>query len=94
MTATLEVLRDLQKEAAGLCAECLRDYIADNTAVLPDLIDIAENMSAVRHASFENEELYQTAIAGVMSAVMITAVFTAELGKHPAPVASFTVSSN
>jgi hypothetical protein len=91
MTVTVEVLRNLQKEAAGLCPECLREHIADNTAVLGDLLDIAENMSAIRHSSFDNEELYQRAFAEVMAAVMITAVFTAELNKRPFAVA---VSAN
>jgi hypothetical protein len=94
MSAIIEVIRDLQKQAAGLCAECLRDYIGENTAVLSDLADIAENMAAVRHASFENEELYQTATAELTSALMIIGVFTAELTRRPAPVASFTISAN
>jgi hypothetical protein len=94
MSATIEAFRDLHKQAAELCTECLRDHIAENTAVLSDLADIAENMAAIRHASFENEELYQTAMAGLMSALMIIGVFTAELTRRPAPVASFTISAN
>lgn len=94
MSATIEVIRDLQKQAEGLCAECLRDSIAGNAAVLDDLTGIAENMAAVRHASFGNEELYQTATAEVIAAVAIIAVFTAELTRRPAPVASFVISSN
>ena len=87
MGATIEVLRTLQKEAEGLCPACLHDHIADNAAVLGDLVDIAENMSAIRHTSPDNEELYQRAFAGLMSAVMITAVFSTELRKRPVPFA-------
>jgi hypothetical protein len=94
MSSAIEALRDLQKEASELCTECLRDHIADNTAVLGDLADIAENMSAVRHTSFENEELFQRATAELISALMIIGVFTAELTKRPAPLATFTVSAN
>ena len=92
--APVEALRDLQKEAAGLCTECLRDHIEGNTEILGDLAGIAENMAAIRHTSFENEELYQTATAELTAAVMIIAVFTAELTKRPAPVGSFTLSAN
>jgi hypothetical protein len=94
MTATIDAFRDLQKQAAELCTECLRDHIDGNTAVLGDLAGIAENMAAIRHTSFENEELYQTATAELIAAVMIIAVFTTELTKRPAPVASFTLSAN
>lgn len=94
MSATIEVIRDLQKQAAGLCAECLRDCIAENTAVLDDLTGIAENMAAIRHTSFENEELYQTATAELIAAITIIAVFTAELTRRPVPVASLTISNN
>lgn len=94
MSATIEVIRDLQKQAAGLCAECLRDCIAENAAVLDDLTGIAENMAAIRHTSSDNEELYQTATAEVIVAVAVIAVFTAELTKRPAPVASFSISPN
>jgi len=94
MIITLEVIKTLQAESAGMSAECLRRHIADNAMVLPDLIGLAENMSAARDASFEDEELYQEAVAEVMSAVLLIAVFTAELVKHPAPVATFTASAN
>jgi hypothetical protein len=94
VTATIEAFRDLRKQAAELCTECLRDHIADNAAVLGDLSDIAENMAAIRETSFENEELYQTATAELIAAIMIIAVFTAELANRPIPVASFTVSAN
>ena len=86
-------MRTLQKEATGLCTECLREHIAENTAILGDLLDIADNMAAVRHSSYDNEELYQRAFAELMSAVLITAVFTAELRKRPAPFA-VAVSAN
>lgn len=94
MSATIEAFRDLQKKAAELCTECLREHIDGNTAVLGDLSDIAQNMAEIRHTSFEDEELYQTAIAELISAVMIIAVFTTELSTRPAPVASFTLSNN
>jgi hypothetical protein len=94
MSSAIEAFRGLQKEAAELCTECLRDHIDGNTAVLGDLAEIAQNMAAIRHTSFENEELYQTATAELIAAVMIIAVFTAELTKRPAPVASFTLSAN
>jgi hypothetical protein len=86
MTVTVEVLRNLQKEAAGLCPECLREHIAENAAVLGDLLDIAENMAAIRHSSFENEELYQRAFSEALSAALITGVFTAELRNRPVPL--------
>ena len=91
--ASVEVLRTLQKEAAGLCTECLREHIADNAAILGDLLDIADNMAAIRHSSPDNEELYQRAFAELMSAVLIIGVFTAELRKRPAPFA-VAVSAN
>lgn len=94
MSATIEAFRDLQKEAAESCTECLRDHITSNAAVLGDLADIAQNMEAIRHTSLENEELYQTATAELIAALTIIAVFTAELTRRPAPVASFTLSSN
>jgi hypothetical protein len=94
MSEAIGVIRDLQKQASGLCAECLRDSIAENTAVLDDLTGIAENMSSVRYASFENEELYQTAVAEVIAAAAIIAVFTAELTTRPAPVALPAFSNN
>jgi hypothetical protein len=87
MAATVEVLRTLQKEAAGLCPECLHEHVADNAAVLGDLIEVAGNMAAIRQTSPDNEELYQRAFAELMSAVLITAVFTAELRKRPVPFA-------
>lgn len=84
MAVTVQILRDLQKEAAALCPECLHDNITANTSVLGDLIDIADNMAKVRRECFENEELYQHAFSEVISAVLIIAVFTAELDKRPA----------
>jgi hypothetical protein len=83
MAVTVQILRDLQKEASGLCSECLHDAIAENSAILGDLIDIADNMAAVRHLCFANEELFQRSFSEVMSAVLIIAVLTAELGKRP-----------
>jgi hypothetical protein len=82
MAATIELLRGFQKDAAGLCAVCLSDDIARNARVLGDLLDIAENMSAIRHTSSENEELYQKAFAEVMAAVMLIAVFSAEMTRR------------
>ena len=93
MSATIEAFRDLQKEAAELCTECLRDHVDGNAAVLGDLAGIAENMAAIRDASFENEELYQTATAELIAAIMIIAVFTAELNKRPVPLA-VVISAN
>jgi hypothetical protein len=87
MAATVGVLRTLQKEAAGLCPECLREHVADNSAVLGDLIEIADNMAAIRQTSPDNEELYQRAFREVMTAVMVIAVFTAELRNRPVPFA-------
>ena len=83
MAVTVQILRDLQKEAAGMCPECLHDHIAANTSVLGDLIDVADSRAKVRRECFENEELYQHAFSEVISAVLIIAVFTAELGKRP-----------
>jgi hypothetical protein len=83
MAVTVEILRDLQQQAAGSCTACLRDNITANTSVLGDLIDVADNMAAVRRECFENEELYQQAFCEVISAVLIIAVFTAELDKRP-----------
>lgn len=94
MSATIEAFRDLQKQASELCTECLRAHIDSNSAVLGDLADIAENMSAVRHASPEDEELFQQANAELISALLIIGVFTAELARRPQPVATFTVSAN
>jgi hypothetical protein len=94
MAVTVEILRDLQQQAAGSCLACLHDNITANTSVLGDLIDIADNMAAVREESFENEELYQNAICEAISAILIIAVFAAELTKRPAPIATFTVSAN
>jgi hypothetical protein len=94
MSETLETFRYLQEEAVNHTTECLRQQIVNNAWVLDDLAGIAENMAAVRHAFPENEELYQTATAELISALMIISVFSAELFKRPAPVASFTLSAN
>jgi hypothetical protein len=85
MAATIEVLRYLQKQAAELCPRHLGDQVADNAAVLGDLIEIAETMTAIRHDSAEAEQLYQEAFQQVMTAVFIIAVFTGELSHRPVP---------
>ena len=94
MAATVEVLRTLQKQAAGLCPDCLREHIADNTAILADLLDIAENISAVRDSGPEAASLYERASAELMAAVMITAVFSAELARRPAELTAVKASAN
>lgn len=94
MSETTETFRYLQEEAANHSTECLRQQIVNNAWVLDDLAGIAENMAAVRHTSSENEELYLKAEAELISALMIVSVFSAELFKRPAPMASFTLSNN
>ena len=61
MAATVEALKAFQNRAAGLCPQCLSDYIADNAVLLGDLIEIADTMSAIRQDSAETEQLYQQA---------------------------------
>jgi hypothetical protein len=83
MAVTLQVLRDLQKEVAGMCPDCLQENITVNTSLLGDLIDITDNMAKIRRESFENEELYQHAFSEVMSSLLIIALCTAEFVKRP-----------
>ena len=83
MAATVEALRTLQNQAAELCAQCLSDNIADNAAFLGDLIEVAENLAAIRHLSEDNEELYLRSMQELMTSVMIIAVFSSELSKRP-----------
>jgi hypothetical protein len=87
MAATVEVLKTLQNEAAGLCPQCLSDNVADNAALLGDLIEITATMAAVRQDSAENEQLYQASFQKMMTAVFVIAVFTGELSHRPVPFA-------
>jgi hypothetical protein len=87
MAATVEVLKTLQNEAAGLCPQCLSDHVADNAALLGDLIEITATMAAVRQDSAENEQLYQAAFQQMMTAVFVIAAFTGELAHRPVPFA-------
>jgi len=81
--STVEALRTVQKAARELCASCLSDEIADNAAILDDLIEVAENMVAIRHLSPDNEQLCLAALGELMTAVMVIAVFTGELSHRP-----------
>jgi hypothetical protein len=87
MAATVEVLKTLQTQAAGLCPQCLSDHVADHAAFLGDLIEITASMAAVRQDSDENEQLYQAAFQKMMTAVLVIAVFTGELAHRPVPFA-------
>jgi hypothetical protein len=87
MAATVEVLKTLQQDARHLCPQCLSDHIADNAALLGDLIEITQTMAAIRRDSAENEQLYQAAFQNMMTAVLIIAVFTGELTTRPVPFA-------
>jgi hypothetical protein len=87
MAATVEVLKTLQNDAAGLCPQCLSDCIADNAAILGDLIEIANTKAAIRQDSAEAEQLYQEAFQQVMTSVLVIAVFTGELSHRPVPFA-------
>ena len=87
LAATVEVLRTLQDQAAGLCPQCLSGYVADNAALLGDLIEVTATMAAIRHDSAENEQLYQASFQNMMTAVFIIAVFTGELSHRPVPFA-------
>ena len=87
MAATVEVLKTLQKEAGKLCPQCLSDHVADNAALLGDLIAVTANVAAVRQDSGENEELYQAAFQQMMTAVFVIAVFSGELSSRPVPFA-------
>jgi hypothetical protein len=87
MAATVEVLKTLQNDAAGLCPQCLSDYIADYAVLLADLIEIADTMAAIRQDSAEAEQLYQEAFQAMMTAVLVIAVFTGELSQRPVPFA-------
>lgn len=93
MAATVEVLQTLQHYAGQLCEQCLSDHVADSAALLPDLIEVADTMSKIRDHSVENEELYQAALAELMTAVFTIAVFTGELSSRPVPFA-ITASLN
>lgn len=94
MSPTIEIFRDLQKQAAELCTDCLRDHIEDNIAILGDLSDTAQNLDAIQHTSPENEELFLKAHSEFTAVLMTIATFTAGLVKRPAPVASLTLSNN
>ncbi len=87
MAATVEVLKTVQSQAAGLCPQCLSDCIADNAVLLGDLIEITDTMSAIRHDSAETEQLYQEAFQNMMAAVLVIAAFTVELSQRPVPFA-------
>lgn len=85
MAATVEILKTVQTQAAGLCAQCLSDCIADNAVLLGDLIEITDTMAAIRHDSAETEQLYQEAFQQMMAAVFVIAAFTVELSRRPVP---------
>jgi hypothetical protein len=87
MAATIQVLRYLQKQAAGHTPECLSDQIADNAAILGDLIEITETMTGIRSESAEAEQLYQEAFQQMMASVLLIAVYTGELSRRPIPFA-------
>jgi hypothetical protein len=87
MAATVEVLKTLQNQAAGLCPQCLSDCVADNAVLLAELIEIADTMAAIRQDSAEAEVLYQEAFQKMMAAVLVIAVFTGELSQRPVPFA-------
>jgi hypothetical protein len=84
---TVEVLRTLQKDAQELCLQCLSDHVADNAALLGDLIEVTATMAAIRQESAENERLYQASFQQLMAAVFLIAVFTGELAHRPVPFA-------
>jgi hypothetical protein len=87
MAATVEVLKNLQSQAAELCPQCLSDFIADYAALLDDLIQVTDTMASVREYSAENELVYQAAFQQMMTAVLVIAVFTGELSHRPVPFA-------
>jgi hypothetical protein len=87
MAATIQVLRYLQKQAAGHTPECLSDQIADNAAILGDLIEITETMTGIRSESAETEQLYQEAFQQMMASVLLIAVYAGELSRRPVPFA-------
>jgi hypothetical protein len=87
MAATIQVLRYLQTQAAGHTPKCLSDQIADNAAILGDLIEITETMAPISHESDEAEQLYQEAFQQMMASVLLIAVFTGELSRRPVPFA-------
>jgi hypothetical protein len=87
MAATIEVLRYLQKQAAGHTPECLSDQIADNAAILVDLIETTETMTGIRSESAEAEQLYQEAFQQMMASVLLIAVYAGELSRRPVPFA-------
>jgi hypothetical protein len=87
MAATIQVLRFLQTQAEGHTPECLSDQIADNAAILGDLIEITETMTGIRSESAETEQLYQEAFQQMMASVLLIAVYAGELSRRPVPFA-------
>lgn len=77
-------IRMLEAAASVVCAQCLRDEIADNAAALPGLVERLEQAAAKRDGSRDGEIDYHAEYAKVMVNVLALAVFTAELTRRPA----------
>jgi hypothetical protein len=71
-------------EAAQMCTQCLIDAVTEESDALPDKVNDLADASLQRGSVRDGEARYDEAFKEVMSAVLVIAVFTAELSNHRA----------
>jgi hypothetical protein len=84
MADLARMIREVQEQSAGLCAQCLHDAIATEAESLDGLTGRLEAAFCARGSAPGSEAAYAEAFTDVMSSLVLISALTTELGKRPA----------